>query len=89
MKSLPNQNEAITKDGVLNDQPRLYLLQLGEFLDGQIIAALPEYADLAAVQAVNKNPQVKGLYGFVIGQGLAAWNGSDFVLASDYTTLIT
>jgi len=89
MKQLPNQNETITKDGKLNEQTRLYLLQLGDLLAGNIQQAFPVYADLAAIQAKIKTPEAGKEYGFVTGQGKCAYNGTDFVLSSDYTTVIT
>lgn len=89
MKQLPDAGRPIVDDaGVLNEQTRLYLQQLNELLLGQIYPQLPEYANLAALQAVVKNPVKGKIYGFIPGQGQAAYNGSDFVRASDYSTLI-
>jgi hypothetical protein len=89
MKQLPDAASPIVNDGgVLNEQTRLYLQQVEELLSGQIFPTLPEYANLAALQAAIKNPVKGKIYGFLPGQGQAVYNGSDFVRASDYSTLI-
>jgi len=88
-KRLINASERLVdENGVTIEQAWLYFKQLGDLLGGDIQQQWPEYADLAALQAKIKNPEQGKMYGFVIGQGMAAYNGTDFVLASDYSTLI-
>ena len=89
MNILPDANTAvIDKDGRFSDQIRLYLLQLGDFLTGRRKRRLAIYADLAALTAAIPNPDLGMEGGLVTGQGLAVWDGSDWVLASDFSTPI-
>jgi len=87
---LPNQSERVVNDkGLATDQARRYWLMLGDFLSGSVRHVYNEYADLTELQAANKNPTKGQVGGLVIAQGLAVYNGTDWVKASDYTTVIT
>ncbi|MEE8599066.1 MAG: hypothetical protein V3S69_06105 [Dehalococcoidales bacterium] len=89
MKTLPDSDEMIVENGVLTEQTRLYLLQLGQLLNGNISLIMAEYDDLTALDEAIPNPDERQLGGIVTGQGLAINKSGTWVLASDDTTAIT
>lgn len=86
---LPDFGEAVVDSARgFTEQTRLYLLQLGQILSGDIHPKIKRYVDLVDLQDKVPNPEVDKIYGVVTGQGLALWNGSNWVKAADDTTNI-
>lgn len=86
---LPDAGDPVVdQSGSLREQARLYLLQLGKLISGQVFVKLPRYANLADLQNKIPNPEIDVEYGIVTGQGKTIWNGAAWVLSSDDTTVI-
>ena len=80
MKVLPNADERVSEDGVLTEQARLYLLQLGELLIGEIPLIMPRYANRNALEAAVINPVENQIAGTVdTAVGLVIRLNSDWV----------
>jgi len=77
----------VDEKGKQNDPLFLFLDFVSKYVNGDIPITPPSYTNLADINArlplPNENNMVR-----VIGQGLAVFDGTNWVLASDDTTLI-
>ena len=86
----PNNDEAVILEGVfLTQKFRRFLIFLLDGITGKraVIIEPDEYADLNDLDAAFPNPTLRMMV-LVTAQGLATYNGTDWVLCSDDTTLV-
>tara|TARA_R110002020_G_scaffold435468_5_gene645648 strand:- start:388 stop:675 length:288 start_codon:yes stop_codon:yes gene_type:complete len=85
----PNEGDRLVDENGLQTQQTLeFLAQVASRLNNEIALDITLEADLASLDAKYKQPNTTTLI-MVTGQGLARFNGTNWVLAADDTTLIT
>ena len=85
----PNEGDRLVDENGLQTQQTLeFLAQVASRLNNEIALDITLEADLASLDAKYKQPNTTTLI-MVQGQGLARFNGTNWVLAADDTTLIT
>ena len=84
----PNQlDRLVDKDGRQTQQTMEFLNQIASRQNNEIALEITLETDLASIDAKFKKPNTTTLI-MVNGQGLARFNGTNWVLAADDTTLI-
>ena len=85
----PKIDEKIVKEDLTSDEALYrFLDQVNRLLQGELYYRIPFYTDLADLDSRLPKPLDSSMVR-VIGQGLAVYNGTNWVKASDDTTLIT
>lgn len=86
---VPNSDEVVVVSGIFTQKIRRLLTYLLDGINGTrpIIIEPAEYANLAELNDTFPNPTNRMMV-LVTGQGLATYNGTNWVLCSNDTTLV-